>query len=93
MRICYFIYVILVFDWNLIIFFFIYCYEIFICIGYGGLSVVIEGLYCLEIECKYYENRKYKILYSLYEFGIYILNLWFVDDYLLGNIIGWIFVI
>lgn len=74
-------------------FFFIYCYEIFICIGYGGLSVVIEGLYCLEIECKYYENRKYKILYSLYEFGIYILNLWFVDDYLLGNMIGWIFVI
>lgn len=54
---------------DLIYFFFIYC------IGYGGLSVVIEGLYCLEIECKYYENRKYKILYSLYEFGIYILNL------------------
>lgn len=63
------------------------------CTGYGGLSVVIEGPHRSEIECKHYENRKYKISYSPHEPGIYILNLRFADDHLPGNIIGRTFAI
>lgn len=63
------------------------------CTGYGGLSVVIEGPHRSEIECKHYENRKYKISYSPHEPGIYILNLRFADDHLPGNMIGRTFAI
>lgn len=73
--------------------FFTHCYETFTCTGYGGLSVVIEGPHRSEIECKHYENRKYKISYSPHEPGIYILNLRFADDHLPGNIIGRTFAI
>lgn len=73
--------------------FFTHCYETFTCTGYGGLSVVIEGPHRSEIECKHYENRKYKISYSPHEPGIYILNLRFADDHLPGNTIGRTFAI
>lgn len=73
--------------------FFTHCYETFTSTGYGGLSVVIEGPHRSEIECKHYENRKYKISYSPHEPGIYILNLRFADDHLPGNIIGRTFAI
>lgn len=59
------------------------------CTGYGGLSIVIEGPHRSEIECKHYENRKYKIAYSPHEPGIYILNLRFADDHLPGIYQKW----
>lgn len=88
-----YLYVISAFGWILITFFFTHCFQTFTCTGYGGLSVVIEGPHRSEIECKHYENRKYKISYSPHEPGIYILNLRFADDHLPGNTTGQTFAI
>lgn len=93
-RICYFIWLCNFSFWlDFNYHFFTHCYETFTCTGYGGLSVVIEGPHRSEIECKHYENRKYKISYSPHEPGIYILNLRFADDHLPGNMIGRTFAI
>ncbi|XP_053387060.1 filamin-A-like isoform X2 [Mercenaria mercenaria] len=53
--------------------------------GYGGVSVVVEGPHRSELEYEELEPRKYKVMYSPHEPGIYILNVRFADEHVTGS--------
>lgn len=53
--------------------------------GYGGVSVVLEGPHRSELEYEEVEPRKYKVIYSPHEPGIYILNVRFADEHVTGS--------
>lgn len=55
-------------------------------LGYGGLSVVIEGPHRSEVDCvQCVDNREYTVHYSPHEPGIYILNIRFADEHVTGK--------
>jgi len=56
-------------------------------LGYGGLSVVVEGPHRSEITYEEMEPRKYNVNFSPHEPGIYILNVRFADEHVTGTII------
>lgn len=59
----------------------------FLCVilGYGGLSLAIEGPHRSNIECYQINDRVYTIHYSPHEPGIYILNIRFADEHVPGD--------
>lgn len=57
----------------------------FILIGYGGLSFFIEGFSKVDIECLDNEDGLCRVIYKFIEFGNYIINIKFFDEYVLGK--------
>ena len=53
--------------------------------GYGGITVVMEGPHRSELDYEELEPRKYKVMYSPHEPGIYILNIRFADEHVNGK--------
>lgn len=53
--------------------------------GYGGVTVVVEGPHRSELDYEETEPRKYKVMYSPHEPGIYILNIRFADEHVNGS--------
>lgn len=56
-----------------------------VCIGYGGLSLSIEGPSKAEIQCKDNEDGTLNISYTPTEPGYYIVNLKFADHHVDGS--------
>ena len=54
--------------------------------GYGGVTVVVEGPHRSELDYEETEPRKYKVMYSPHEPGIYILNIRFADEHVNGKL-------
>lgn len=54
-------------------------------VGYGGLGLSIEGLSKVDINCEDMEDGICKVIYCFIEFGIYIINIKFVDKYVFGS--------
>ena len=53
--------------------------------GYGGVTVVVEGPHRSELDYEEIEPRKYKVMFSPHEPGIYILNIRFADEHVNGK--------
>lgn len=54
-------------------------------VGYGGLSVVVEGPHRSDIALNDITDKVANIKYSPHEPGIYILNIRFADEHIPGK--------
>lgn len=54
-------------------------------VGEGGLGLIIEGLLEVQIECKDNGDGLCDVIYLFLDFGDYVINILFVDEYILGS--------
>ena len=59
-------------------------YFLYVCLGYGGLSLSIEGPSKADIECHDNEDGSCLVTYRPTEPGIYIVNVKFADRHVPG---------
>lgn len=54
-------------------------------VGEGGLGLIIEGFFEVQIECKDNGDGLCDVIYLFLDFGDYVINILFVDEYIFGS--------